>query len=154
VLACSVRLRTKTDVANSPSQFCTLLHVIASYCITTALFVGFIRSSKGIPSKMNIRTQTKGVTQGNTMAAAKLTDGLWKLQRHLRITAVALQDTESASFHAVSESFPVIPKLQVCTAHSLSINCTVHDCLRYDCVGVCWVQHLMKCSLTGRLCCL
>ncbi len=63
------------------------------------------------------------------MAAAKLTDGLWKLQRHLRITAVALQDIESASFHAVSESFPVIPKLQVGTAHSLSTNHTVHHCL-------------------------
>ncbi len=49
------------------------------------------------------------------MAAGKLTDGLWKLQRHLRITAVALQDIESASFRAVSESFPVIPKLQVST---------------------------------------
>ncbi len=67
--------------------------------------------------------------QGNTMAAAKLTDGLWKLQRHLRITAVALPDIESASFHAVSESFPVIPKLQVCSAHSLCINYTVHHCL-------------------------
>lgn len=46
------------------------------------------------------------------MAAGKLTDGLWKLQRHLRITAVSLQEIESASFHAVSEAFPVIPKLQ------------------------------------------
>lgn len=81
------------------------------------------------------------------MAAAKLTDGLWKLQRHLRITAVALQDIESASFHAVSESFPVIPKLQVCPAQSLSINSVVHDCM-------CPVQHLTKCLLAGRLCCL
>ena len=69
------------------------------------------------------------------MAAAKLTDGLWKLQRHLRITAVALQDIESASFHAVSESFPVIPKLQVCTAHSLSIKCTVHECILCTLLG-------------------
>lgn len=52
------------------------------------------------------------------MAAGKLTDGLWKLQRHLRITAVALQDVETASFHAISEAFPVIPKLQVRAAFS------------------------------------
>ena len=73
--------------------------------------------------------------QGDTVAAAKLTDGLWKLQRHLRITAVALQDIESASFHAVSESFPVIPKLQVCFAHSLFTDCIIHDCLSYGCLG-------------------
>ncbi|KAA6425875.1 MAG: hypothetical protein FRX49_04250 [Trebouxia sp. A1-2] len=68
-------------------------------------------SSKVIPSVVGFTTRP-WTPAGNTMAAAKLTDGLWKLQRHLRITAVALQDIESASFHAVSESFPVIPKLQ------------------------------------------
>lgn len=66
------------------------------------------------------------------MAAAKLTDGLWKLQRHLRITAVALQDIESASFHAVSESFPVIPKLQVCTALHKAFSSTVLFTTAYD----------------------
>ncbi|DBA87767.1 TPA: hypothetical protein ACH3X1_004768 [Trebouxia sp. C0004] len=68
-------------------------------------------SSKVIPSVVGFTTRP-WTPAANTMAAAKLTDRLWKLQRHLRITAVALQDIESASFHAVSESFPVIPKLQ------------------------------------------
>lgn len=52
-------------------------------------------------------------TQGDTMAAARLTEGMWRAQRHLRVTAFALKDTECAMFHAVSESFPVIPQLQV-----------------------------------------
>lgn len=51
--------------------------------------------------------------QGDTLAAARLTDGMWRLQRHLRITAFVLKDTDCATFHAVSESFPVIPELQV-----------------------------------------
>ena len=62
------------------------------------------------------------------MAAGKLTDGLWKLQRHLRITAVALQDVETASFHAVSEAFPVIPKLQVCTANLRILQWNIVTC--------------------------
>ena len=51
--------------------------------------------------------------QGDTLAAARLADGMWRVQRHLRITAFVLKDTECATFHAVSESFPVIPELQV-----------------------------------------
>ncbi|KAL3142140.1 hypothetical protein ABBQ32_004757 [Trebouxia sp. C0010 RCD-2024] len=50
--------------------------------------------------------------KGDTMAAARLTEGMWRAQRHLRVTAFALKDTECAMFHAVSESFPVIPQLQ------------------------------------------
>lgn len=59
--------------------------------------------------------------QGDTLAAARLTDGMWRVQRHLRITAFVLKDTDCATFHAVSESFPVIPELQVllCTSWPL-----------------------------------
>lgn len=68
-------------------------------------------SSKVIPSVVGFTTRP-WTPAGDTLAAHKLTDGFWKLQRHLRITAVALPDIETASFHAASESFPVIPRLQ------------------------------------------
>ena len=51
--------------------------------------------------------------QGDTLAAARLTDGMWRVQRHLRVTAFVLKDTLCATFHAASGSFPVIPDLQV-----------------------------------------
>ena len=53
------------------------------------------------------------ILQGDTLAAARLTDGMWRVQRHLRVTAFALKHIESATFHAVSEAFPIIPGLQV-----------------------------------------
>lgn len=55
--------------------------------------------------------------QGDTLAAARLTDGMWRVQRHLHITAFVLKDTDCATFHTVSESFPVIPDLQVLLRH-------------------------------------
>ena len=60
--------------------------------------------------------------QGDTLAAARLTDGMWRVQRHLRITAFVLKDTDCATFHTVSESFPVIPDLQVLLSQFLQNN--------------------------------
>lgn len=51
--------------------------------------------------------------QGDTVAAARMTDAMWRVQRHLRVTAFALKDTDCSTFHAVSDSFPVVPDLQV-----------------------------------------
>ena len=44
-----------------------------------------------------------------------MTDAMWRVQRHMRVTAFALKDTECSTFHAVTDSFPVIPDLQVDT---------------------------------------
>lgn len=51
--------------------------------------------------------------QGQHAATGRLIDNQWKGQRHIRLTAAILEDTESASFHTVTDSFPKIPNLEV-----------------------------------------
>lgn len=64
--------------------------------------------------------------QGQGLALSRLTENQSELQRHIRITAAVLADTDAASFHAVSDSFPQIPNLEVgfisCHTHMLHVR--------------------------------